>query len=78
MLQYVVERALGIIGEAANRVRQQWLDVPISHLKQIINLRNIVVYAYDSIDDQRVWGIIHSFLPLLETEVRALLPDEEL
>lgn len=75
MQQYAVERALGIIGEATNRVRQQWPDVPISHIKQIVNLRNIVIHAYDDVDDQRVWGVIHSFLPLLEAEVKALMKD---
>ena len=77
-LQYAVERALGIIGEALNKARKIDPTVAISHTREIIALRNIMVHAYDSVNNAVVWSILQNHLPQLKQEVRALLQNSEL
>lgn len=67
-----VERQLIIIGEVINKIKNIE-DLELSHSKEIINFRNRLVHAYDSIDDAIVWAIKHNHLPKLKTEVEALL-----
>ena len=43
---------------------------------QIVNFRNRLVHAYDSIDDAIVWVIINKHLPELKNEVEKVRPDE--
>ena len=67
-----VERQLIIIGEVINKIKKTDA-LELSHSKEIINFRNRLVHAYDSIDDAIVWAIKHNHLPKLKTEVEALL-----
>jgi uncharacterized protein with HEPN domain len=68
-----VERQLGIIGEAINKFMKETSEVELSHTKEIINLRNRIVHAYDAIDDSIIWAIQTNHLPLLKKEVEKLL-----
>ena len=67
-----VERQLGIIGEAMTKV-QKVEPVLLTNAKQIIQLRNRLVHAYDSIDDTIIWAILHNHLPILKEEITGLL-----
>jgi uncharacterized protein with HEPN domain len=49
--QYAVERALGIIGEAANHTRRIAPEIAISNMNQIVALRNMLIHSYDSINN---------------------------
>ncbi|MGA0560553.1 DUF86 domain-containing protein [Larkinella sp. VNQ87] len=71
--QYAVQRALEIIGEAANSLRKQDATIAISNLRQIVATRNILIHAYDSVDPAIVWSIIKNHLPMLKTEIEQLL-----
>jgi len=67
-----VERQLGIIGEALNKYRQEGnQELPKS--RQIVNFRNRLIHAYDSVDDSIVWAIIKNHLPALKAEVEELI-----
>jgi uncharacterized protein with HEPN domain len=67
-----VERQLGIIGEAINKYRQEGnLELPQS--QNIVQFRNRLIHAYDSIDDSIVWVIVKNHLPGLKEEVIELL-----
>jgi uncharacterized protein with HEPN domain len=68
-----VERQLGIIGEATNKILQAAPEVQLNSAGQIIGQRNRIVHAYDSVDDSIIWVIIKSHLPKLNEEVRGLL-----
>lgn len=68
-----VERQLGIVGEAINKVKHHSPDINLQNAKKIIDFRNRIVHAYDSIDDSIVWVIIRSHLPQLKAEVSELL-----
>lgn len=73
LLRRAVERELEIIGEATNRLLKVDPTVDISEARRIVNLRNLVIHAYDSVDNVIIWGIIHKDLPLLRKQVQDLL-----
>jgi uncharacterized protein with HEPN domain len=66
-----VERQLAIIGEAINKFKKEETDFKLTHTKQIIDFRNRIIHAYDSLDDAIVWAILHNHLPVLKNEVAA-------
>lgn len=68
-----VERQLAIIGEAVNKVKHHSPELLLQNAKKIIDFRNRIVHAYDSIDDSIVWAIIQTHLPQLKIEVSELL-----
>jgi len=71
-----VERQLAIIGEALNKVLKEEPEIEISDSKDIINFRNRLVHAYDSIDDTIIWAIKTRHLPVLKKEVLTLLDEK--
>lgn len=73
LLRRAVERELEIIGEATNRLLKVDPTVNISEARRIVNLRNLVIHAYDSVDNVIIWGIIHKDLPLLRKQDQDLL-----
>lgn len=67
--QSAVERQLGIIGEALNKLKKIEPDLEIENAKQIIGFRNRLIHAYDSIDDSIVWAILNRHLNKLKVEI---------
>ncbi len=65
-LRRAVEREFEFIGEAASRILKIDLDVPIENARKIVDLRNLVIHGYDSVDDVIIWGIISIHLPKLK------------
>lgn len=72
-IQRAIERELEIIGEAMSRLLKLPEPVSISHARQIVNLRNRVIHAYDAVDKITLWGVIIKHLPILAEEVQAML-----
>jgi len=70
-----VERELEIIGEAVNRILKLYPNIHISSAVKIIDQRNLIAHAYDSIDNEMIWGVVVNHLPLLKTEVEKLLAE---
>ena len=73
LLRRAVERELEIIGEATNRILNLNNNIEISEARRIVNLRNMVIHAYDSVDDIIIWGIISKDIPKLKKEVDKLI-----
>ncbi len=73
LLRRGVERELEIIGEATNRILKVVPDFPITSARKIVDLRNFVIHAYDSVNDGIIWGIVINHLPPLRKEVDKLL-----
>lgn len=75
LLRFAVERQFENMGVALNQLSK--VDVvtikSISDYKQIISFRNILIHGYAEVDDRLVWNIYETRLPLLITELRALL-----
>jgi uncharacterized protein with HEPN domain len=68
-----VERELEIIGEAMSKLLKLDPKIPLSYARLIVDLRNKVIHAYDTIDDIIVWKIITKDIPVLLTEADDLL-----
>ncbi|MDQ3548455.1 MAG: DUF86 domain-containing protein [Chloroflexota bacterium] len=77
MLRAAVERTFEIIGEALLRLERTDPDTAarISDYRRIIGFRNRLVHGYDDINNQQVWEIIRTFLPVLSADVNALLEE---
>lgn len=68
-----VERNIGIIGEALNRILKVDPQINISDSRKIVDTRNRFIYGYDTITPDVLWLIIKKSLPTLKGEVEDLL-----
>lgn len=75
LLTSAVERKFEIIGEAMNRIKRDAPELVIENQKAIVNFRNRVIHAYDSIDKEVIWSIVINHLPKLKAEIELLLTD---
>lgn len=48
-------------------------EILITNARRIVDVRNKLTHGYDEIENTQVWNIIINHLPLLKTEVTALL-----
>jgi len=64
-----VERELEIIGEAINKLLKISPSIPISYSRQIVDLRNKVIHAYDNVNDIVIWSVVMNHLPTLKLEI---------
>ena len=66
--------SIGIIGEAASRVTQDFRDNNSQIAWQpIIEMRNFVIHAYFQIDKDILWNTIEEHIPLLIVGLEKLL-----
>lgn len=72
-----MEREFIIIGEALRRISDldERLFHSISNSRAIIDFRNLLAHDYGAVDDDSVFGLVHSDLILLKEEVGNLLRD---
>ena len=72
--QDAVYRRLEVIGEAANRLpdefRNQYPQVP---WQNIVGMRNVLIHEYNSIDLDRVWATIQKDIDKLEEYLKSIL-----
>ncbi|MDO6739433.1 DUF86 domain-containing protein [Wenyingzhuangia sp. 2_MG-2023] len=73
ILRRAVEREIEIIGEATNRILKIEREIVIENARKIVDTRNWVIHAYDSVDNTIIWGIVTIHLPKLLIEVEQLL-----
>ncbi len=73
--QRAVERDFEIIGEALNRIKNtdDELLERISEHRRIIGFRNILIHGYDVVDEGLVWKAATDHLPVLVTEIEAIM-----
>ena len=71
-----VERNVEIMGEAMNQALKINPNIPITASQKIVDTRNFVIHAYDSLKPDILWGIVINHMPLLKKEVEALLNGE--
>lgn len=71
-----VERNMEIMGEAMNQALKINPSIPITASRKIVDTRNFVIRAYDSLKPDILWGIAINHMPLLKKEVEALLNGE--
>jgi len=77
LLQAGVERKFTIIGEALSQLSKLYPDVAgrVARLREISGFRNLLIHAYTSVDQRRVWTIMQQSLPELRVSAKALLDD---
>lgn len=78
MLRAAVEREFTIIGEAVSQLAKvdRELVSSITNYRRIISFRNLLIHGYGVVDDALVWDVVETALPLLRSEVEALLGEE--
>ena len=68
-----VERGISIIREALYKANKIEKELAITNLRNIINMRHIVIHDYDMIEDERLYITIKKHIPLLKEEVGKIL-----
>ncbi len=76
LLRRGIERNIEIMGEAMNQVLKINPHVEITAARKVVDTRNFVIHAYDSLKPDIIWGIVINHLPLLKQEVSGLLESE--
>ena len=70
-----VERNMEIMGEAMNNVLKIDPNIAITSSRKIVDTRNFIIHAYDSLKPDLLWGIVINHIPLLKREVETLLAE---
>jgi uncharacterized protein with HEPN domain len=71
--QDAVYRRLEVIGEAANRLSDEFKSqYPLIPWYQIVGMRNVLVHEYDSIDLDLVWETVQRDIPKLEKYIKSI------
>jgi uncharacterized protein with HEPN domain len=78
MINFVVIRALEIVGEATKRlpasIRTQYPQVP---WKDMAGMRDRIIHGYDNVDLQIVWSVVKSEIPRIKPVIQQILKDYE-
>lgn len=79
MFRSAVERQLQILGEARVRLRREDRAAAeqLTHAREIIGFRNVLVHAYDQVDESVVWGIVEKYLAPLTDQLKGMLEESE-
>ena len=77
-LRLATERRIEIIGEAARRISAEFKEahqeIP---WRLIVDQRNMLIHAYDEIDNERIWGLVQHEIPRLVEQLNELMPSAE-
>lgn len=78
LIQSAVERQLQILGEAVWQLEKYFPEISssITHCREIIGFRHVLVHDYDKLELETVWGILAKYLAPLEIELANLLHPE--
>lgn len=72
VVKRAVERDLEIIGEAVKNLMLIEPTIKIDSSRKIIGLRNLISHAYDTIEDELIWGIIQKDVPHLLNDIEKI------
>ena len=77
LLRQAIERNLEIVGEAIGRIARHDAATAsrISEHRRIVAFRNRLIHGYDLLDDELVWETVKGEVPVLLSEVEALLEE---
>ncbi len=70
-----VERNIEIMGEAMNQALKINPELPVTSARKVVDTRNFVIHAYDSLKPDILWGIVINHMPILKIEVANLLDE---
>ncbi|MFH0988937.1 MAG: HepT-like ribonuclease domain-containing protein [bacterium] len=73
-LALALVRLIEIIGEAASKVTEEIkVQFPIIPWKNIVGTRNRIIHAYENVDYDILWQIVHVDLPVLIQQLEEVL-----
>jgi uncharacterized protein with HEPN domain len=73
-LRLATERRIEIIGEAARRISAEFKAAhPQIPWRLIVDQRNVLIHAYDEIEEERLWKLVELDLPRLIEQLKALI-----
>lgn len=75
MIRRSVEREIEIIGEATNRLLKLSPNILITSASKIVDQRNLIIHAYDAINNEMIWAVVVKHLPILKMEIEQLLAE---
>ena len=67
-----VERNIEILGEAMNRILKIEPDINITSARKIVDTRNYVIHAYDSLKPDILWAIVINHIQRLKADILRL------
>ncbi len=67
-----VERNIEILGEAMNSILKIEPDINITSARKIVDTRNYVIHAYDSLKPDILWAIVINHIPRLKADILRL------
>lgn len=68
-----VERKTEIMGEAINRILKIQHDFPLPNARAIIDTRNRIIHAYDSVRPEFLWGLVIRHIPQLKKDIEQII-----
>lgn len=68
-----VERNIEILGEAMNRILKINSEIEITSARKIVDTRNYVIHAYDSLKPDILWAIVINHIPRLKADIQRLV-----
>ena len=68
-----VERNIEILGEAMNRILKTQPDIKITSARKIVDTRNYVIHAYDSLKPDILWAIVINHIPRLKSDILSIV-----
>lgn len=75
--QDAVLRKIEVIGEAANRLDNDFLfQYPNFPLSEAVSIRNKLIHEYDDIDLKIIWDTVQKDLAMLKSEIKEILQDQ--
>lgn len=77
MRRCVVERKVEIMGEAINRIKKIDSTVEIPNARAVIDTRNRIIHAYDSVQAEFLWGLVLRHIPQLKKDIERIIVDYE-
>lgn len=70
-----VERNIEILGEAMNRILKINSEIEITSARKIVDTRNYVIHAYDSLKPDILWAIVINHIPRLKADIQRLIEE---
>lgn len=70
-----VERNIEILGEAMNRILKINSEIEITSARKIVDTRNYVIHAYDSLKPDILWAIVINHIPRLKANIQRLIEE---
>lgn len=74
LIQHAVERNIEIIGEACNKMPQEFMNHH-SHVewRKAIGMRNRLIHGYFAVDLPLLWNTTSVIIPVFKNQVKSLL-----